>query len=157
MQYICELLNSLLLLGHTDSSSSSTGSFGMLTTNSKSIVVSNTTMCFDFSETSQVFSESHIEIVREQLGVFTISNVLLSVQKPFRNSILDRVLDNFNKFIDFLSCELTSTFVEIDICTFANLIGETATNTLDSSQGKDNSSSTIDVCVKNTSNKLEFS
>ena len=49
------------------------------------------------------------------LTVFAIFNVLLSVQKPVRDFVLSWVLKDGCNTFNFVFCQFTSTFVEVDI------------------------------------------
>jgi hypothetical protein len=50
-------LSILLLLGHTNSATTTTGGFGVLTTDSEAPVMTHTTMGTDFLQSFQIFTQ----------------------------------------------------------------------------------------------------
>ena len=51
-------------------------------------------MCSDLLQSFQIFTELVVKGIRHHLTEFAIFHILLSVQKPIRNFVLSRILDN---------------------------------------------------------------
>lgn len=99
---------STLLLADTDSSSSSTCGLGVLTSDSKTPIVSQATMGSDLLQSFQILTKLAFHAVCQNLGVLAIDNIALSVQEPCWDLVLCRVLDNCDNSLKFLGCDLTS-------------------------------------------------
>ncbi len=84
----------LLLLWDTDSSSTSASGLGMLTSDTDTPVMSETTMGADLLKTFQVLTEFVVKSVGCYLRVFAILNVLLSIQEPIWNLVVTWVQDD---------------------------------------------------------------
>ena len=145
----------LLLLGNTDSLTTTASSLGVLTTNLDTPVVAETTVSADLLQTLKILTELVIESVGQNLRVLTVTVVLLSVQEPVGDLVLARVLDNSNDLVDLLLGELTSALGQINVSLLAGQSGEAAAETLDGAEGNDNLLATINVGVKHTENVCE--
>jgi len=90
------------------------------------------------------------------LGVFAVNDVLLSVEEPCRNFVLERILHNCDDPLKFVRVKVASTLFEIDVCLLAQDIGISSTNTLDFSQRVHDFTFSIDVGIEKTKNVLEL-
>ena len=72
----------LLLLADTDSATPSAGCLGVLTTDTETPVVTETSVCADLLETLKVVTELGVDTVSEDLAVLTLDNIALSVEEP---------------------------------------------------------------------------
>lgn len=71
-----------LLLADTDSSSSSAGGLGVLASDSKTPVVSETTVGSDLLQSFQILTKLALHAVCQHLRVLAVDDIALSVQKP---------------------------------------------------------------------------
>lgn len=85
---------SLLLLGHTDGTSTATGGLGVLTAHTQAPVVTQTTVGTDLLQSLQILTQFGINVRGGQLRVLAINDVLLSVEEPIRDLVLTRVRDD---------------------------------------------------------------
>ncbi len=83
-----------LLLGDTDSATTSTGGLGVLTSDTNAPVVTKTTVTSDSLQSLDVFTELDVNTVGGGLGVLAVLVVLLSVQEPVGDLVLTWVSDN---------------------------------------------------------------
>ena len=72
----------LLLLGDTDSSAAATSGLGVLTTDTETPVVTETTVGTDLLEALKVVTELGVDTVGEDLRVLAVDNVALPVEEP---------------------------------------------------------------------------
>ena len=77
-----------LLLGNTESLSSSSGGLGLLTLDLESPEVTETSVVAELLHALEILSESGINHVGVELGVGSVLNAPLSVQEPFRDSVV---------------------------------------------------------------------
>jgi len=109
----------------------------------------------DLLHSFQIFSQFVRQSIRSQLRIFTVLDILLSIQKPGRDFEVFRVghggLDSFQ----FFGIDLTGSFVDIDFGFFQDQVGESSTHTLDGGQGVSDFDVTIDVGVLDTEDVLE--
>lgn len=96
-----------LLLGDTDGTASATGSLGVLSTDTETPVVTETTVRADLLQTLKVLTELAVETVGEDLAVLAIGDVALSVQEPGGDLVLGRVLDDGDDTLEFLRGDLS--------------------------------------------------
>ena len=93
----------LFLLRHTDGTSTTTSSLGVLTTDTETPVVTETTMSTDLLQAFQIFTHLGVNTVGDSLGVLAINSILLSVKEPVGDLVLSRVLkdgdDTFQLFV----------------------------------------------------------
>ena len=69
----------------------------MLTTDTETPVVTETTVGTDLLQALEIITEFGVNTVRENLAVLAIDNVLLPVQEPRRDFVLRRVLDDHSR------------------------------------------------------------
>jgi len=65
--------------------------------------MSDTPVRTDFLQSFQIFSKFVVECVREELRVFSVNDVLLSIEEPFGDFILSRILDDGDNTFEFFS------------------------------------------------------
>jgi hypothetical protein len=109
-------------------------------------------MSADLLQTFQIITKLGVNTVGENLGVFAIDDIALTIEEPGGDFVLSRVLDDGYDSLEFFGGELTGTvlnefvstlkrvkpfipLVEIDIGFLANQVGVSASNTLDFGQG----------------------
>ena len=76
-----------LLLGDSEGLSSSTSGFGSLTSDLDVPVMTETSVLADLLHALEIFSESGVDVVGNQLTVGTILDAPLSVQEPLWNAV----------------------------------------------------------------------
>lgn len=165
-----------LLLAHTDGATSSAGSLGVLTSNTETPVVTQTTVGTDLLETLQILTQLAFHAVCQNLRVLAVDNIALSVQEPRWDLVLGRVLDNGDDSLEFFGSDFTGAVVrglvpslfvsradstsfipliQVDIGFLANKVGVAATDTLDSGQGVHDFLLAIDVGVQQPQDELD--
>jgi hypothetical protein len=72
----------LLLLADTDSATPSASSLCVLTTDTETPVVTETSVCADLLEALKVVTELGVDTVGEDLAVLTLDNIALPVEEP---------------------------------------------------------------------------
>lgn len=171
------LHNSLaLLLADTDSAATATGGLGVLTTDTETPVVTETTVRADLLQALEILTELGVDTVGNDLAVLAVGDVALSVEEPGGDLVLGGVLDDGNDTLEFFGGDITSTIFpsvnipyqpvvqtvvenvplgEVNIGLFADQVGVTTTNTLDLGQGVHDFLLAIDVGVEQTDNVLE--
>ena len=145
----------LLALADTNSTSSTTSSLGMLTTHTESVVVTDTTMAAHLLQTLEIFTKLVIQVVDQKMVIFSVTNILLSIQHPKGDVVFERVLDHIDNTFELVFLQLTGTFLDIDVCALACKEGKSTTNTFDVGDGKGNLLPTVDVGVHQTNDVLE--
>jgi hypothetical protein len=98
-----------LLLGNTNSPTTASRRLGVLSTDTKAPVVTETTMSTDLLQALEIITKLGIDTVGENLGVFTINNIALTIEEPGGDLVLGRVLDDGDDSLEFFGGELTST------------------------------------------------
>ena len=94
-------------------------------------VVSQTSVVSHLLQPLDVVSQLGIQLVGRQLRIFTVLDVLLSVQKPIRHAKLSRVGDDDHQRFEFSSGEFPSSFTHIDFRLFADDVGKSTTDAFD--------------------------
>lgn len=90
----------LLLLGYTDSATTTTGSLGVLTTDTETPVVTETAVRADLLQAFQIVTQFRIQIGGSQLIVFTINDILLSIQEPVGYFVVQWVGDDGDNLLN---------------------------------------------------------
>ena len=98
-----------LLLADTDGASAAASGLGVLTTDTQTPVVTETTVGADLLEALEIVTELGVQSVGNDLGVLAIGDVALSVQEPGGNLVLGRGLKNGDDALELFGGELTST------------------------------------------------
>lgn len=109
-----------LLLGNTDSLSTTTGSLCMLSTNTNSPVMSQSTMTTNLFQGFQILSHLVVQTVGKNLTVASVFDILLSIQEPVGDLVLSWVLDDCNDSLQFVIGEFSGTLCQINISLFAD-------------------------------------
>lgn len=110
-----------LLLADTDSSSSSASSLGVLTTNSETPEVTETTVGSDLLETFQILTELAFHLIGQNLGVLAVGEITLSVEEPGWNLVLCWVLDDGDNSLELFGGNLTGTGYSHQLLALAKL------------------------------------
>jgi hypothetical protein len=71
--------------------------------------VTKTTMSADLLQAFQIITKLGVDTVGENLRVFAIDDIALTIEKPGWNFVLSWVLDDGNNSFEFFGGELTST------------------------------------------------
>jgi hypothetical protein len=71
-----------LLLGHTDGSAAATSGLGVLTTDTETPVVTETTVGADLLQALEIVTELAVDTVGENLAVLAIDDIALPVEEP---------------------------------------------------------------------------
>lgn len=71
--------------------------------------MSQTTMCANLFQPLEIVPQLRVDRVRQDLIVFAIDDIFLSVQEPRGNLELRRVLDDGHDTLEFIRVELSST------------------------------------------------
>jgi len=112
--------------------------------------VTQTSMSANLLQPLQVITKGSWNLVSKELGVLACFEVLLSIEKPGRNLVLCRVLENCNYFLNFLLGKFSSTFFEVNSGFLNTNVTETATDTFDGGESIHHLLVTINVGVENT-------
>merc|ERR1719442_93966 len=145
----------LLFLRDTNSSSSTAGSLGVLTSDSETPVVTKTSVSPDLLQALQIFTKLVVQKISHYLVGLTVFDILLPIQEPVGNLVLTRVLHNGDDFLNLLFAQLTSALVKINVGLLEDKVGITTTTTLDSGHGEHNVPLAVNVGVHNTQNMLK--
>ena len=142
-----------LLLADTDGPAPSASSLGVLTTDTETPVVSETSVGTNLLQSLEIITELAVDTVCEDLEVLAVDNVALSVEEPGWDLVLGWVLDDGNDTLELFRGELSGTglllelrfsfdpsgvsepLVEVDIGLLADQVRVSATDTLYLCQG----------------------
>jgi len=80
------------LLGDTDGTTTTTGGLGVLSTDTETPVVTETTVGSDLLQALEILTELGVDGVGDDLGVLSVDDVLLSVEEPGGDLVLGGVL-----------------------------------------------------------------
>lgn len=90
----------LLLLGHSDGASTTTGRLRVLSSDTQTPIVAHTSMGADLLQALQVLAQLRVQIGGCQLGVLAVNDVLLSVEEPVRDLVLQWILDDRHQLLN---------------------------------------------------------
>ena len=121
---------SLLLSRDHNTSLTTTGSLGMLTSDSSAPEVSETSVESHLLHSLEVLTESTVQQVSVLVRGLSVLDILRSVQEPEWDLELLRVGDDRNDLSDLLLGKLTGALVQIDVALLADDVGESSSNTL---------------------------
>ena len=79
----------------------------MLTTDAQTPEVTETTMVADLLKTLKILAHLVVESVGQDLRVLTVLDVLLTIEEPFRDLVLQRVLDNVDQALKLVVGKFT--------------------------------------------------
>lgn len=85
-----------------------TSGFCVLSTHSQSPEMSQTTVCPNLFQSLQIISQLRVNRVRQNLIIFAIDDIFLSVQEPGGDLELRGVLDDGHDTLKFIRVELAS-------------------------------------------------
>merc|ERR1719460_345297 len=77
-----KFLDLLLSSQNTDSSTVTSGSLGLLTFNTETPPMTDTSVKTDFLHAIVIFTKFVVQVIGNELRIFTIAEITLSVQKP---------------------------------------------------------------------------
>lgn len=97
-----------LLLRDTDSPSTSSSSLGVLATDTESPVVTETTVGTDLLQALEILTELRVDAVGENLAVFAIDDIALTIKEPGWDLVLGGVLDDGDDPLELFGGEFTS-------------------------------------------------
>lgn len=138
----------LLLVGN--SAATATSGLGVLTTDTETEVVTDTTVSLDLLQALKVVTQLRVDVVRQELAALAVNNVALPVQEPVGDLELGRVLQDGHNALELVRVELTGALAKVDIGLLANNVGVSATNTLDLGEGILNLDLAVNVGVEQT-------
>lgn len=138
----------LLLLRYSDSLSTSASGFRVLSTNSQTPRVSQSTVSTNFLQTLKIFTHLGISRVGQDLECFAINYISLPVQEPVWNLVLLWILHYCHNSLEFFDSKFSGSLVEIDIGLFANQVRVSTTNTLDLCKGEHDLVLSIDIGIQ---------
>lgn len=144
-----------LLLADTDGAATATGGLGVLSTDTETPVVTETTVGADLLQALEILTHLAVQVVGDNLGVLAIGDVALSVQEPGGDLVLGRVLEDGDDTLKLFGGKLTGALVEVNISLLADQVGVTATDTLDLGQGVHNLLLAVNIGVEQTQDVLE--
>ena len=147
---------SSLLLGHSDGTSLASGGLGVLSSDTESPVVSESTVKTDLLHSFEILTELVVDGGGEELSSLSVLDVLLSVKEPVWDLVLGWVLHDGDDLVEVFLSKLSGALVHVNVGLAAADEGETATNSLDGGEGVWNLAVTIDVGVEHTMNVLEL-
>jgi hypothetical protein len=124
----------------------------VLTTDTETPVVSETTVSADLLEALKILTELGVDTVGENVGVLAIDDIALSVDEPCRDLVLGGVLEDGDDSLELFGGELTSALVQIDIGLLADQVRVSAADTLDLGQGVHNLLLSVNIGVEKTEN-----
>ena len=83
----------------------------MLPTNTKSPVVTKTTMSADLLQAFQIITELGVDTVGENLRVLAIDDITLTIEEPGWDLVLGWVLDDGDNSLEFFRGKFTGTVI----------------------------------------------
>lgn len=92
-------------------------------------MVPETTMKTHLLHALHIFTVLVIKLVRDELRVGSVLNIVLSVEEPRGDIEVPGLLKNLDNSVDFLVAEFTSSLVLVNLGLAHGSNGETASNT----------------------------
>lgn len=105
----------VLLLADTDGASTTTGGLGVLTADTETPVVTETTVGADLLQALEILTDLAVEGVGDDLGVLAIGDVALSVEEPGGDLVLGGGLEDSDDTLELFGGEFTSTVRDIKV------------------------------------------
>jgi hypothetical protein len=93
----------------TNGTTTATSGLGVLTANTETPVVTETTVSTDLLKTLKILTHLVVKTVGQDLGVLAINNVLLSVEEPVGDLVLAGILENGDDTLQFFVGKFTSS------------------------------------------------
>merc|ERR1711988_2012844 len=139
----------LLLLGHTDGATTTSGGLCVLTTHTETPVGT------DLLHALKIVTELALHTVGNDLAVLAVLVVLAPVEHPLWDLELLGILDHSDEALDLVGSELAGALVQENVGLLAADVRETTTNTLDGGHCKRDLLLAVHVCGKHTQNVRE--
>ena len=118
--------------------------------------MSKTSMVLGFSHSLKILSHHGIQVVGDELGPVSMLWVLLSVEEPFWDVVVNWSSDDVVNSLDFILVQLSRSFVAVDLSDFEGENGESSSETSDLSETERSLLFTVDVCVLDSKNVHEL-
>merc|ERR1712096_441059 len=112
--------------------------------------MSETTVTSDLLQSFKIFSELGFKTIGIDLRVLSVSDILLSIQKPIRDLKVARSSNDAHNLLNLFIGELSSPFVHVNVCLLTDQVRESSANSLNGSQCKHDFVLSIDVGIQNT-------
>ena len=96
-----------LLLRHTNGSTTATGGLGVLSSDPQTPVVTQTAMSTDLLQTLQILTQLVLHAVCQDLRIFAIDDIALSIKEPGWNLVLCGILDDGDDAFEFFGSDFT--------------------------------------------------
>lgn len=100
-----------LALADTDGTATATGGLGVLTTDTETPVVTETTVGADTLQALEILTDLAIDTVGDHVVVLAIADVALSVQEPGGDLVLKGVLEDGDEALEFFGREFTGAVI----------------------------------------------
>ena len=113
-------------------------------------------MVLGLSHSLKIFSHHGIKSIGDKLRPSTSLWVLLSVEEPFWDVVVNWSSDDVVNSLDLFLVHLSGSFVAVNLSDFEDEDGESSTETSDLSKTEWSLLFTSNVCVLNSKNVLEF-
>lgn len=107
-----------LLLGDTDGAAPASGGLGVLSADTQSPVVTETTVSADLLEALEIVTELGVDVVSQDLVVLAVHDVALSVEEPGGDLVLRGVLDDGDNALELFRGEFSGTIDSISFHVF---------------------------------------
>ena len=124
----------------------------VLTTDTETEGVTDTTVHVHLLHAFKIFAELDINSVGDELFSLTVLDVALTVDEPRGDLVFHGVSDDVGDLFDFSGGEGTSTALSVDTSLLADEEGEADTDTLDHTEGISDLTLTVNVGVEETDN-----
>ena len=147
---------SLLLSGNTECLTTSTCGLCSLTSDSKSPVMSKTSVMLGFSHSFEILSEGGIHMIWNQLRVSSVLWILLSIQEPSWDVVFSWSWEDVVDSLDLFLGHFTTSHVAVDLSNFKGKNSKSSTDTSDLSKTEWSLLFTVDICVLHSQNVSEF-
>ena len=113
-------------------------------------------MVLGLSHSLEIFSKDGIKVVSNQLAPGAILWVVLSVQEPLWDVVLDWSGDDVRDLGDLVLGDLSASQAAVDLSNLESEDGKSSTDTTDLSETEWGLLFTVDICVLNSKNMLKF-
>eukprot|EP01084_Bolivina_argentea_P263762 446556_1 len=132
------------------------GGAGVLTTDTETAGVADTTMGTDLLHALQIVTELDVNGVGQDVLGLAGLGVTLTVQEPHGDLELGGVGKDVGDALELVGLEGTGAALGVDTSLLEDQVGETDTDTLDGAQGEGDLALTINVGVQETNDVLEL-
>jgi len=142
--------------GHTQHLTLAASGTGVLSTDSVTPVVTDTSVRADLLHSLDIRAYSGDQVVDSLVRRFASGEVLLPVDEPVGHLELLGVHDDGHKLLNLLIGQSTSATVDIYLCLLADQVCETLADTTDLGHGEHALPLTLNVGVQHTQNVLKL-